>query len=679
MGRSLGIGARLMAGLVTISLLPFLSGGVGWFALDRQETAIRGIAERETPSIVMAMTVDSFGRRAIALAPRLVDSRTEEGVDETAAQIRRELNRARRSLDELTQLIGERDEKSRALATIDTLGARFDELAAHAKRLAQLRTAAAQRMTRVEAAAAEAQALLTSLQNGQGGGATAQSLGRLPVLGNSITGLYAAAARLTNPLTEDDLNSIGQRITGNRAELSATLATLEPALRDQLTPVVGAVLSAMDDTVMSDARGQIDAEKQRDTVQIQVRGLSVDLATNSDDLVQAIRTEIDAHQAETRALLEQSLLVLAAVAGFGVLLSALIGWGYVLRRVVRRLSRLEQSMVGVAAGQLETPIETAGKDEIAAMARALETFRDNAAQMERLRRDQEAAKEQAEQDRRVAMQDLAASVEATVSTVAERIRAAAQTMQSTAEDLSETISRTQSRSQSVAAASEQATGHVQSAAGATEELAASISEIGRQAEQSTDVATRAGAAANTTDERVGELVRNAEKIGEAVTLISHIANQTNLLALNATIEAARAGEAGRGFAVVANEVKTLAAQTARATDDISQLVEAIKASSRTAAVSLQEISTVIRDVNEIAGAIAASVHEQTAVTAEISRTVRDAADGTQSVSRDIVAVSEESSHASSVAGDVLSAARGLLGTAVELENTVAGFVTRIRA
>lgn len=67
-----------------------------------------------------------------------------------------------------------------------------------------------------------------------------------------------------------------------------------------------------------------------------------------------------------------------------------------------------------------------------------------------------------------------------------------------------------------------------------------------------------------------------ERIAAFTESIRKIAAQTNLLALNATIEAAGAGSHGRGFAVVAGEIKTLALESARASDEVEQLVEGIQ-------------------------------------------------------------------------------------------------------
>jgi methyl-accepting chemotaxis protein len=112
-----------------------------------------------------------------------------------------------------------------------------------------------------------------------------------------------------------------------------------------------------------------------------------------------------------------------------------------------------------------------------------------------------------------------------------------------------------------------------------------------------------------------------------IKVITSIAQQTNLLALNATIEAARAGEAGKGFAVVANEVKELAKETAKATEDISQKIEAIQSDTRSAVQAIAEISSIISKINDYQNTIASAVEEQTATTNEIARNVTEAAKG----------------------------------------------------
>jgi len=256
---------------------------------------------------------------------------------------------------------------------------------------------------------------------------------------------------------------------------------------------------------------------------------------------------------------------------------------------------------------------------------------------------------------------------------------AAADMERAAAAMAGNAERTDQQSRAVTRAAETTAHNVEAVAAATEELAATASEIGVQVSHTSEAAAGAVEATRRTRASVQALARSADGIGQVISLISTIAGQTNLLALNATIEAARAGEAGRGFAVVATEVKALATQTARATDEIAGQIATMRAATHEAVTAIEEIGGTIEQVHGIAIGVAAAVEEQQLATQEIARSIAEAASGTRAVTETMTLVLGAAHETGASAGQVLDAAADIARRSDGLGSEVAGFVALVRA
>ena len=390
-------------------------------------------------------------------------------------------------------------------------------------------------------------------------------------------------------------------------------------------------------------------------------------STERADLL--VVTEGDMHR--TAVVLE----ALAAVAALlGIATAVLVGIS-----IVRPVVAMTKAMNALAAGDLSVEIPARdNRDEVGAMAAAVQIFKDNA--VERLRLEEEQAAQRAERERRTqTVETLVRQFDGSVGSVLAEQTAASVQLGQTAEVMVSLAAETNQQAVSTAVIAEQTSANVQTVASATEEMSVSIHEISRQVARSNDITMKAVGEAEAAAGSVRRLADAAVRIGDVIKLIQSIASQTNLLALNATIEAARAGDAGKGFAVVAGEVKNLAVQTAKATEDIAVQIAGVQDATREAVDAIGGIGGTIGSINEIASAIAAAIEQQNATTGEITRNVQEAARGTEEVSGNIARVNHATAQTGQSAHEVRTASTMLSQQADGMRRMVEDFLAGIRA
>jgi PAS domain-containing protein len=291
--------------------------------------------------------------------------------------------------------------------------------------------------------------------------------------------------------------------------------------------------------------------------------------------------------------------------------------------------------------------------------------------------DQERDLLNTQERRRAAVEAAIAVFRPRVETMLKMVGEQAMAMRSTAATLFAASSKTSQRAEGAVDTSNEASVNVEIAAGAAEELAASIAEISRQLGRTNDVVHTAVREAASTNAQIGSLAQAAQKIGDVVKLIQDVAGQTNLLALNATIEAARAGDAGRGFAVVASEVKSLAVQTAKATEDIGSQIAAVQASTGAAVDAIGRIAERMNEISGYTSSAGASVEQQHAATDEISHNVMSAAQSTKEIVAVLNDVTGAAAETRGSAETVLAASKAVETAAADLRDEVEGFLQTV--
>lgn len=333
------------------------------------------------------------------------------------------------------------------------------------------------------------------------------------------------------------------------------------------------------------------------------------------------------------------------------LMIILLGVGvakYIGSKLSGQINRLSGIMYSLAEGDNSVDVSPDDKIglEIARMYDAVNVFKSQFLEIKELRAEEEIKTHKA-QELNVTLKETAAIVDEQISNIFGHVKKDQVAMLDLSKGIESLSANLKNAVETTSKTMDSAVLNTNKVKSATEDFVQQIHTMSEGARESKVLSQQAVENAEQSNTRIRSLEDLANNIGNFIGLIRDIAEKTNLLALNATIEAARAGEAGKGFSVVASEVKSLSNQTAKATEEIAEQVDAIRHEVGLTIESILQVSDVISKLSDFSNEISENILVQAESTKNIEGVVVDVSNDIEIISSSIGVLSgdAEQNHA----------------------------------
>jgi adenylate cyclase len=408
----LGLKGRLQLAFGAITLLVVIATGVGLYAFFQVGKSLQRITEEALPPALAASELSIRAEFIVGVGPALLASNNIDEINRLSASVSRELANVTKLLDQLRRADLEKAVLDAIGEIISNLGANLallqtttlEKVSAETKREAMVEATFAAhrefdaiwepRFADIRGKVLRLQrALVSPNESQQDRRAELNNLDQailalLPLeqIRRDFSMTFETALRASTTSDPRELAEFRNEAQRSIRSIDGLVSDIDPDLSTELfRPIARLRANVKGETNIFGLRQtEIETTAQSKQLIAENAALSAHLHNSVEQVLTSSREDIDTAALVATRAQQFNTNVLLSVSALAVISSLLIVWLYVGRSIVARLTQLSSAMLAIAAGRREIPVPATGSDEVAAMGRAVEVFRQNAIELDHL-------------------------------------------------------------------------------------------------------------------------------------------------------------------------------------------------------------------------------------------------------------------------------------------------------